>query len=253
MADLKIIREFLISNEDVTGLCLMPDLSDPEAEKKNLIDLYRMWAIIPEQTHSCNVAVAERYRRFFPNTDALITFETDVPVGVKTADCVPILIYASDVHCVGAIHAGWKGTIGGIVDNVMDILADKGADPASLKVVFGPSISKDKYEVDADLVDRFIAEGFGEYVYSPEGIAEKPHIDLQGVNMERFLRRGVKLENISLHKGCSYSSKMEDGTPMYASHRRSKGEPARMLTCIMLLSESEKKRYGRYFNANCDS
>ena len=223
-------------DKGVTGLCLCPDMRDSENENKDLMWLYKMWTIIPDQTHSCNVAIADGYSRFYPDTDALITFERDVPIGVKTADCVPILVYAPDKQGIAAIHAGWKGTLGGIVDKVMDLLEENGVDSAQLKVAFGPSISKDVYEVSQELADSFKEAGFGAYVYSPKGSKEKPHIDLQGVNMERFLRRGVKPENIKLHSGCSFSSKMDDGSPLYASHRRSGGAPARMLTCIMLLS-----------------
>lgn len=227
----------------VSGLCMVPDLSNPDIENQDMMDLYRMWAIIPEQTHSCNVAVVDKYKRYFHDTDALITFEKNVPVGVKTADCVPILIYVPDKQGVGAIHAGWKGTLYGIVDNVMDTLEEKEVDPGKLKVAFGPSISKEAYEVDQELADRFCNAGFGEYISYPKGEGNKPHIDLQGINMERFLHRGVKIENISLHKGCTYGSKMDNGIPAYASHRRSGGAPARMLTCIMLLSESEMEHY----------
>ena len=140
---------------------------------------------------------------------------------------------------MGAIHAGWKGTLGGIVDKVMDTLEERGVDPAKLKVAFGPSISKKAYEVDQELADNFREAGFYEYISYPDGEDKKPHIDLQGVNMERFLRRGVKPDNITLHEGCTFNSKRKDGTPLYASHRRSGGAPARMLTCIMLMSESE--------------
>ncbi|MDE6549775.1 MAG: polyphenol oxidase family protein [Muribaculaceae bacterium] len=231
-----IFEEFLLMDKGVTGLCLCPDMRDSENENKDLMWLYKMWTIIPDQTHSCNVAIADGYSRFYPDTDALITFERDVPIGVKTADCVPILVYAPDKQGIAAIHAGWKGTLGGIVDKVMDLLEENGVDPAQLKVAFGPSISKDVYEVSQELADSFKEAGFGAYVYSPKGSKEKPHIDLQGVNMERFLRRGVKPENIKLHSGCSFSSKMDDGSPLYASHRRSGGAPARMLTCIILLS-----------------
>lgn len=236
----RILQEFLLMDDVVSGLCLCPDMRDPESENKDLMWLYKIWATIPDQTHSCNVAITDGHCRYFPDTDAIITFERDVPIGVKTADCVPILVYAPDKEGIAAIHAGWKGTIGGIVDNVMDLLEKKGADPAQLKIAFGPSISKDVYEVSQELADSFIEAGFGTYVSSPNEQQEKPHIDLQGVNMERFLRRGVKPENIKLHEGCSYSSKMKDGSPMYASHRRSGGAPARMLTCIMLLSKSER-------------
>lgn len=231
-----IREEFLLMNEGVSGLCLCPDLRDPENEKKDLMWLYRMWAKIPEQTHSCNVAVTDGLSRYYQDTDALITFERDVPIGVKTADCVPILVYAPDKQGIAAIHAGWKGTLGGIVDNVMDALEEKGVDASQLKVAFGPSISKDVYEVSQELAESFAEAGFEEYISYPNESKEKPHIDLQGINMERFLRRGVKAENIKLHSGCSNTSKMDDGSPMYASHRRSGGAPARMLTCIMMLS-----------------
>lgn len=250
MAEINIIQEPLLMDDMVSGLCIIPDLHDRTIEEKDLLDLYRIWTRIPEQTHSCNVAFANRFQRRFPDADALLTFEKNVPVGVRTADCVPILIYAPDLQCVGAIHAGWKGTLGGIVDNVMDVLKERGADPARLKVAFGPSISKEAYEVDRKLADRFMDEGFGEYVSYPHGNQEKPHIDLQGVNMERFLRRGVLYENISLHKGCSFGSKGEDGTPSYASHRRSGGAPARMLTCIMLLSESEMAHFRKLLTSD---
>ncbi|MDE6290086.1 MAG: polyphenol oxidase family protein [Muribaculaceae bacterium] len=249
MADINIIKENLLMEGLASGLCMIPDLRDSEVEKVDPMPIFKIWARIPQQTHSCNVAVADRYLSYFDDTDALITFEQDVPIGVKTADCVPILVYAPDVQCVGAIHAGWKGTLGGIVDNVMDILIEHGADPALLKVAFGPSISKEMYEVDRELADRFMEAGFEEYVSFPNGMEEKPHVDLQGVNMERFLRKGVLRENLSLHSGCSSGSKMKDGTPMYASYRRSGGAPARMLTCIMLLSESELERYRRLMHS----
>ena len=233
---LGIREDFLLMEDGVSGLCFCPDLSDPENENKDLIRLYKKWAIIPDQTHSCNVAIADGYSRYYPDTDALITFERDVPIGIKTADCVPILVYAPDKQGIAAIHAGWKGSLGGIVDNVMDVLEEKGVDPGQLKVAFGPSIGKEVYEVNQELADSFIEAGFSAYVSYPNGQKEKPHIDLQGVNLERFLRRRVKAENIKLHEGCSYRSKMNDGSPMYASHRRSGGAPARMLTCIMMLS-----------------
>ena len=245
MADIEIIQEPLLMDDMVSGLCLIPNLHNPEMEKMDLTGFYGIWANIPEQIHSCNVSVADRYTRYYAGADALLTFEPDVPVGVKTADCVPILIYAPDRQCVGAIHAGWKGTLGGIVDNVMDVLEEREIDPTQLRVAFGPSISKKVYEVDEELAGSFIEAGFEEYVSYPYGEKGKPHIDLQGVNLERFLRRGVMRENISLHEGCSFESKAKDGTPKYASHRRSGGAPARMLTCIMMLSEADMSRYRR--------
>ena len=236
MCDINIWQERIIDDDRVCGLCFSPDLRNPENEKKDYMRLYRNLALIPEQTHSCNVAVvAGDTISHYEDTDALITFERNMPVGVKTADCVPILVFAPDIGAVGAVHAGWKGTLGGIVDNVMDTLEERGMDAGLLKVAFGPSISKEIYEVSPELAGKFVDVGFGEYVYYPHGMGEKPHLDLQGINMARFLRRGVSMGNIMLHPGCSFSTKTVDGIPMYASHRRSGGAPARMLTCIKLI------------------
>ena len=247
MQEINFVKEPLLMDGDVSGLSIYPDLRIDDIESNDLDFFYGIWAITPRQTHSCNVKVVRYYDRIIKDTDAVVTFERNVPIGVKTADCVPILVYAPDVQGIAAIHAGWKGTLGGIVDNTLDVLVEKGADMSLLKVAFGPSISKEVYEVDADLAQKFSEAGFGDFVSFPAGIDEKPHIDLQGVNMERFLRRGVKMENIKLHNGCSVSSKREGGAPLYASHRRSGGAPTRMLTCIMLLSESEMEHYRNLF------
>ena len=228
-------QEPLLMEEGVSGLCIFPDLHDREIENVDLTGLYRMWSIIPEQTHSCNVAVVKGNRIHYPDTDAVISFEKDVTIGIKTADCVPILLYAPDRPAVAAVHAGWKGTLGGIVDNVIDLFEREGVDMERLKVTFGPSVSKEVYEVSHELAEAFINAGFNDYISFPTGANEKPHIDLQGVNMERFLKRGVNPENIRLHSGCTYSSGMPDGTPRYASHRRSGGAKARILTCVTLL------------------
>lgn len=233
---IRFVQETLY-NEEVTAFCVTPENNDKMDEVIDFRSSYRKFAVIPHQTHSLNVKVVSERDEWPEDTDALITFERDLPIGIVTADCVPIVVYAPDVKGIGAIHAGWKGTLGGIVDNALDVLQERGADLAQLIVIFGPSISKERYEVDTELTERFIEAGFKDYVAYPKdesGAVSKPHIDLQGVNMERFLRRRVKSENIYLHPGCSFDSKRKDGRYAYPSHRRSHGAPGRMLTYISL-------------------
>ena len=265
-----IEREELWKSEDILAECVMAKSGD---DYRNLRPLFKTIACLPVQTQSLNVRVVEaRNRRLdngdrdvdvkgmgigesmdkkeekgigkivdkrggedlsFDNTDALVTFEENLPIGIVTADCVPVLVYAPDIKAVGAIHAGWKGTIGGIVDNVLDILMEKGADLSRLMVFFGPSISQESYEVDEALGERFRNAGYSKYV-AMNPITGKPHLDLQGINMERCLRRGVIESNISLHQGCSLKSVNADGSFRYQSHRRSKGKAGRMLSYIML-------------------
>lgn len=228
----------LLYNEKARGFCLFPG---PEDESADLRWLYKMYALMPEQTHSLNVRIAERICDRFPDTDALVTFKRDFPIGVVTADCVPILVYSPDIEGAAAIHAGWKGTLGGIVDKTLDVLEEHGASAEEMVVAFGASISEKMYEVDETLADKFRESGFNNYVSYPEGLGGKPHIDLQGVNIERLLRRGVKRENIAPNPDCTYSTVTDDGKPIYQSHRRSNGAPGRNLSLIYMLSDSESK------------
>lgn len=221
----------LLIGKGATGCCLFPAAGGGAGDMRGL---YKIYALMPEQTHSLNVGIAEHRYDYFPDTDALVTFKRDLPIGVVTADCVPILVYAPDVEGIAAIHAGWKGTLGGIVDNALDVLEAHCASPAEMTVAFGPSISREMYEVDETLADKFRESGFGAFVSYPNGEGEKPHIDLQGVNRERLLRHGVKDDNILPNLDCTYSAVNADGQPLYQSHRRSNGAPGRNLTLISL-------------------
>lgn len=255
--------EKIWEDEEVMAQCVYPGAGEVDGAVR---ELYRGFAIFPQQTHSTNIKIVgaseplddERVNTErlasqhsglvapvagleahvaglvahvagLEDTDGVVTFERGLPIGVVTADCVPILVYMPDIRAVAALHAGWKGTLNGIVDSLFDLLDN--ADPAKMKVFFGPSISMERYEVDEELARRFIDAGFGDFVAAP---TVKPHIDLQGVNVERFLRRGVRPENIHKHPGCTFASRNAQGQPLYPSHRRSGGAPGRLLTCITL-------------------
>lgn len=234
--DKEIKQEILLDEKLARGVCFLPARDEQSGDMKDMTSVFRKMVKVPRQTHSLNVGIVENDGQTFDDVDALVTFTPEIPIGVFTADCVPILMFATDVAGVAAVHAGWKGTIGGIIDCALDILEQYGAKPENILVAFGPSISSDSYEVGEDLADRFREAGFGDSVSYP--IADsRPHIDLQGVNIERLLRRGIRTENIRPHAGCSMTSHAADGSPLYCSHRRSAGNPARMLTSIMLLRE----------------
>jgi YfiH family protein len=188
--------------------------------------------LLPQQTHTANVAwvtpdlLPERIdlnpSPLFPDTDALITDIDGLTIGVRTADCVPILLYAADIKAVAAIHAGWKGTLHGIVDNVIDMLTDRGCDPTKIHACFGPSICPQCYEVDPSLAQQFIDAGFTDSVISSHTIdpltgnafaQRKPHLDLVKVNFKRMINKGLASNNINTLSPCtrhSLSSISED-------------------------------------------
>lgn len=236
---MKIFREkTLLQLGNVTGKCIFPrdveHIKAGQEQPEKVREMYGRFALLPIQTHSINVAVAESWGQIFPDTDALVTFKHNLPIGVVTADCVPIMIYAPDVEGIAIIHAGWRGTLFGVVDKTVDTLMGHGANTSNMIVTFGPSISKEMYEVDEALAEKFREAGFGDYVSYFETEKGKPHIDLQAINRERFLRRGVRLEKIVTNPDCTYSTVDAYGKPLYESHRRSKGAPGRNLTLITL-------------------
>ncbi|MDE5811445.1 MAG: peptidoglycan editing factor PgeF [Muribaculaceae bacterium] len=224
--------ELLMGDEAGCAAAVWAPGSEEELQAVDL--MAKRGGVLPVQTHSTNVAVVTEPGGRPDDTDAVITRVPGLVIGVLTADCVPMVVYAPDIRAVAAIHAGWRGTLNGIIDNVVDKLAEMGADPKQMKVAFGPSISRESYEVDFDLAQKFAEAGFGDCVYYLDEKNGKPHIDLQQVNTIRFTRRGVRGDNIAKHVGCTFASVDADGKPLYFSHRRSHGAPARNLTAISL-------------------
>lgn len=225
-------------SEILAGI-LYPDMEKRNGEENfpsvdDVKELYRKFAILPDQTHSINVAVSTFGKERYPDTDALITSLPGQPIGVITADCVPILIYSPDIRMVAAIHAGWRGTLNGIVNETISVMESHAAEIAKMKVFFGPSISMENYEVSDELADAFIQAGFKNYVYTNYGEKGRPHIDLQRINMDRFIRAGVNQRNIRLSNECTKSSKSRHGRFIYPSFRRDNTNSSRLLSFIML-------------------
>ena len=120
--------------------------------------------LLPKLTHSCNVEVVNE-RRMFPDTDALITQVPGLWIGVYSADCVPILVADTRLKVVAAIHAGWRGTVGGITRATVErMTADFGCRPEDLQAVIGPSISPEAFEVGEEVVMLFRQAAFPESI-----------------------------------------------------------------------------------------
>ena len=88
--------------------------------------------------------------------DAIITSKKLLPIGVLTADCVPILIADKRNTIVAAIHSGWKGAHKGIIEKVIKFLKKKGYEPENLIAAIGPCISQKNYEVKDDFKKKFL-------------------------------------------------------------------------------------------------
>ena len=88
--------------------------------------------------------------------DALVTDLQNIPIGVLTADCAPILIHDGEKKMIAAIHAGWKGAYKDIIKKVVKFMIKKGCYPENITAAIGPCISKNSYQVREGFVKKFI-------------------------------------------------------------------------------------------------
>ena len=127
-------------------------------------DVVSQDVLLPKLTHSCNVEVVNE-RKMFLDTDALITQVPGLWIGVYSADCVPILVADTRLKVVAAIHAGWRGTVGGITRATVErMTTDFGCRPEDLQAVIGPSISPEAFEVGEEVVMLFRQAAFPESI-----------------------------------------------------------------------------------------
>jgi hypothetical protein len=133
-------------------------------------------------------------------TDAVITDKPGLCVCVKTADCIPILLYDTRKRIVAAVHAGWRGTVSRIVQKTIELM--KPESPSDLHAIIGPGISLQQFEVGDEVYEAFKQAGF-----PMERIAKKFdrwHIDLWEAN--RFLLEEQGVEDIFIEGTCTRTS-----------------------------------------------
>lgn len=186
--------------------------------------------IVPQQVHLAEVrAVTSQTKNTdLENIDAVITNERQLCIGISTADCVPILLYDTKNQAIGAVHAGWRGTVRKIVCNTIKEMKEHyGSLPQNLKAIIGPSISKEAFEVGKEVYDAFAAADFKMSAIAEQ--KEKWHIDLWAANFNLLVAAGVELENISIANICTYNY-----YDTFFSARRLGINSGRMYTGILL-------------------
>lgn len=110
------------------------------------------------QVHSADVVTVTGPLPFDqrPQADAMVTDQPNLLLGILTADCVPVLFHDPQAHIIGAAHAGWKGALAGVTDNVITAMAALGADRDHITCAIGPCIAQASYEVDATFRETFL-------------------------------------------------------------------------------------------------
>jgi len=140
--------------------------------------------------------------------DALCTNDPGVTLGVFVADCLPAVVVDPRTGAVAAAHAGWRGTVAGVLPAVVRALAAEfGARPGDLRVVLGPAIGPCCFEVGAEVVDAVGAAlggaPAGVVLPSPCGAPDRWHVDLKAANVLLLERAGVSREAIDAGPECT--------------------------------------------------
>ena len=144
------------------------------------------------QIHSNKFVYINKKNKFRskPKADAVITNQKNIPIGVLTADCVPILICDERTKLVAAIHAGWKGAYKDIISKVIQFMIKKGSNPKNITAAIGPAISAKNYEVKEDFKKKFIKKDKKNSLFFKRS-KQKLYFDLT-----RYIHSSLKIINI---------------------------------------------------------
>ncbi|MGH9584990.1 MAG: peptidoglycan editing factor PgeF [Bryobacteraceae bacterium] len=182
-------------------------------------------AITLKQVHSNRVVNANGVKDGEREGDALITDCIGRSIGVRTADCVPILALDCRNRAIAAVHAGWRGTAEEIAKRTVEWMrAEFQSDPRDLYIAIGPCIRVCCYEVGEEVASRFEAQ-------SPASETAKRNIDLPGTNRRQMQQAGVNPERIF---DCGLCTACEGA--QFFSYRREPANPGRMVAAIERLA-----------------
>lgn len=130
-----------------------------------------------------------------PQCDALVTDRPGIGLGVLTADCTPVLFYGekdNGAPVIGVAHAGWKGALGGVLEDTVQKMRDLGAGEATIRAAIGPCIAQKSYEVGAEFPDPFIEEDAdNERFFMPSRTRGHHMFDLAGYCSFKLAKAGV--------------------------------------------------------------
>ena len=163
--------------------------------------------------------------------DALISDLPGILIGVKTADCVPVLIGDPQNNAFAAVHAGWRGTSASIVDKAIEMMQQRfGTRPENLVCAIGPAALCGNYEIGQDVIDAFAAEIPDHEKYLRATRDGHAMIDLRMANADQLIRSGVGPANIFRAPFCTMES-----TDLFFSYRVEKaiyGKTGRLMSVI---------------------
>ncbi len=190
------------------------------------VTLFDVW-----QVHGSAVVVADAPlppHSPHQQADVILTDKVGVSLFMRFADCVPIMLYDPLRKVIGLVHAGWMGTVRGVLRAALEAMQARfGTQPADLQAAIGPSIGPDHYVVGPEVVTQ-VWQAFGEdaagLLATIDGVI---HFDLWVANRLLLEQAGVKhIEVAGLCTACHVDN--------WYSHRAERGRTGRFGALIAL-------------------
>lgn len=186
------------------------------------------------QVHGDAVKVVENLTEALEDDgkfDALTSNLPNVLAGVKTADCVPVLIGDRKTKSFAAVHAGWRGTVESIVKKSIEKMRDRfGAKPENLICAIGAAATRENYEIGRDVIDAFREKFSDSEKFFTATRPNHALVDLHLANKEQLASIGVLPENIYVAPFCTI-----ERTDLFFSYRKEKklyGKTGRLMSVV---------------------
>lgn len=141
-----------------------------------------------------NIAVyADKPSWFQIAADGAVTTNPEILLGIKTADCAPVLLADYQHGVIGAAHAGWRGACRGIVENVVKLMLEKGAQKKDIVAAVGPCLQQQSFCCHADMAQVFLQESpLNEQYFQINNEEGNMYFDLSGYLGDKLVNMGIE-------------------------------------------------------------
>lgn len=163
-------------------------------------------------------------------SDAIITNQRHILIGILVADCFPVILYDRAKHVAGVVHLGWRGTAAGLLGRTVQAMREIfNCQPVDLRAAIGPGIGAHSYEVDRPVRDAF-RQGTGQW----ERIAKEVslghwQLDLQKSIVLQLDAAGIVRSAVDTLEECTCCNK-----ETFFSYRRDNGRTGRQMGFMLL-------------------
>ncbi|MGO4887861.1 peptidoglycan editing factor PgeF [Anaerobacillus sp. MEB173] len=212
-------------------------IKNREKLANNVMVPLQKW-VFCEQVHGNSICKVTKQHRnsgvdnletVIKGVDGLYTNDRETILATLYADCVPVYFFAPKHQMIGIVHAGWKGTVGNIVGNMVNRWVDVEQIPAKdIYAAIGPSISMEQYEVDEKVIANVdnVLDIHDTKPYTKTKVG-KFLLNLKQLNRKLLIKAGVCESNILETSYCT-----SNNNDLFFSHRKENGVTGRMVSFI---------------------